>query len=219
MSNWFRQTKWNKEIEEHFFEKLARTRKESRAQYLKIQAIELIETKNPTALCAAEMLIHKLLNDYPENKINIAQCFLSLGDISKLQGDYTSSLNYYRKAIDHEEVYPNIITRAYLDFAETVIKLEKHEFYSLVQYLVLNRVKNSPFPIEKYISYSFLSIINFREGNHREAFEFSALAEQSASAETTDLRYHRDLGVVIKQEKWIEDLITCYKTKMDQKTN
>ena len=78
MSDWFRQTNWNKEIEEHFFEKLARARKESRAQYLKIQAIELIETKNPTVLCAAEMLIQKLLNDYPENKIDRTQCFLSL---------------------------------------------------------------------------------------------------------------------------------------------
>lgn len=219
MSDWFRQSNWNKEIEEHFLKKLSRARKESRAQYLKIQAIELIETKNLAVLCAAEMLIQKLLNDYPENKIDRSQCFLSLGDISKFHGDSISSLDYYRKAIDHEEVYPNVKTRAYLDFAETVIKLEKQEYYSLVQSLILNRVKNSPFLIERYMSYSFLSIIDFRKGNISEAFEYSVLADQSASAETANLRYHKDLGVVTKREQWIEDLITYYRTKMNHKIN
>lgn len=217
MSDWFRQINWNKEIEAYFFKKLARARRESRAQYLKIQALELIKTQNLTVLFVAEKLIQKLLSDYPENDIDRAQCFLSLGDISSLQGDSYSSLMYYRLAIVHEEIYPNVITNAYLDFAEIVIKLKKEEFYSLVQSLVLNRVKNSLFPIEKYMSYSFLSIIDFRKGNYIDGCRFSALAEHYASAKTTDLRYHRYLGIVSKREQWIEGLIASYKAEMDEK--
>jgi tetratricopeptide (TPR) repeat protein len=213
VGDWFRQTSWSTEIEEHFFKKLAHARKESRAQYLKIQAIELIETRRSTALDAAEMLVQKLLNDYPDNKIDRSQSFQSLGDIYKLRGDFVLSLDYYKRALDHEQIYPNVKTQAYLDFSEIVIKLEKQEVYSFIQLIILDRVKNSPFPLEKYRSYSFLSIINFRKGNYDEAIEFSALAEESASAKTISLRYHRDLGVVIKREKWLDELITYYKTK------
>ena len=44
MSDWYRQKSWAKIEEEYFFTKLGRARKEGRAQYLKIQAIELVET-------------------------------------------------------------------------------------------------------------------------------------------------------------------------------
>ena len=39
MSDWFRKKTWAKDDEEHFFTKLSRSRKNGRAQYLKIQAI------------------------------------------------------------------------------------------------------------------------------------------------------------------------------------
>ena len=211
MGDWFRQTIWSREIEEYFFKRLAHAGKESRAQYLKIQAIELIETGCSTSLDAAEMLVKKLLDDYPNNKVDRSQCFQSLGDIYKLRGDFVLSLDYYKAALDHEEIYPNVRTQAYLDFSEIVIKLEQKELYPIVRLLILDRVKNSPFPVEKYRSYSFLSIINFRQGNYVEAIECSEVAEQSASVKTTDLRYHKDLGIVTQREKWIDDLIICYR--------
>jgi hypothetical protein len=43
MSDWYRQKTWSKSQEEYFFQKLGRARKDGRAQYLKVQAIELID--------------------------------------------------------------------------------------------------------------------------------------------------------------------------------
>ncbi len=217
MVDWYRQTAWNKEIEEFFFKKLARARKESRAQYLKIQAIELIGTKQLTLLDAAEMLIQKLFNDYPDNRIDRSASLNALGDIYKLKGNLILSLDYYKRALDYEEIFPNVITHAYLYFAELVIKLKKEEFYSIAESTILNRKgPDSPFPIERYESYSFLSIINFLKGDHNKAFDFADLAELSASAKISDFRNHKNLGVVAKREIWIDDLVAYYKIESNR---
>jgi hypothetical protein len=211
MGDWFRQKSWNDEIEGNFFKKLARARIQLRPQYLKIQAIELIATQNPTALAAAEMLLQQFLADYPDNKIDRSASFKCLGDIYKLRGELMPSLEYYKKAIEYEAIYPNVQTDAYLDFAEIVIKLEKEALYPLVLSLILSRVENNPFPIEKYRSYSFLAIISFRKGELGPADQYSSLAAQSASTKQSDFYYHRDLGIVSEKEKWIESLLEKYK--------
>ncbi|MCD6012091.1 MAG: Tetratricopeptide repeat protein [Flavipsychrobacter sp.] len=220
MADWYRQTGWSIEIEEYFFRKLARARKESRAQYLKIQAVTLVGTRQPISLDAAEMLLQKLLNDYPDDRIERSQCLSSLGDIYTLKGNLPLALDYYKKAIDYEEIFPNVITPAYLSFAELVIKLKRQEFYSLAELTILNRQgSSSPFPIERYESYSFLSIFHFLKGNCSKAIEFATLAEQSASAPNSDLRYNKNLGIVSNREKWIDDLIAYHRNKAETDLN
>ena len=56
MKEWYRRKTWTKIDEEEFFVKLGRARKDKRAQYLKIQAIELVETKDKRLLKIAETL-------------------------------------------------------------------------------------------------------------------------------------------------------------------
>ena len=59
MTDWFRRKSWTKIDEEQYFKKLNRARNDSRPQYLKIQAIELVETKDPKLLDIAELLLQK----------------------------------------------------------------------------------------------------------------------------------------------------------------
>ena len=59
--DWYRRKTWTSTDKEEFFTKLGRARKDGRAQYLKIQAIELVETKNKKLLEVAEMLLNKML--------------------------------------------------------------------------------------------------------------------------------------------------------------
>jgi len=42
MADWYRRKTWTKTDEEEYFAKLGRARKDGRAQYLRVQAIELI---------------------------------------------------------------------------------------------------------------------------------------------------------------------------------
>ncbi|HEY4196872.1 MAG TPA: hypothetical protein VGM63_15120 [Mucilaginibacter sp.] len=88
MADWYRQKSWSKEEENYFFEKLKRARKDGRAQYLKIQAIELVETKEEKLLAVAESLINKLFSEYPDDRFNRPDALVALGNIYQLRNNY-----------------------------------------------------------------------------------------------------------------------------------
>ena len=81
MTDWYRRKTWTKIDEEEFFTKLGRARLFNRAQYLKIQAIELVFTKNKELLKVAETLLKKMLAEYPDDNFNKRDALNTLGDI------------------------------------------------------------------------------------------------------------------------------------------
>jgi len=85
MAEWYRRKTWTKIDEEEYFAKLGRARKNGRGQYLQIQAIELIETKDKYLLSVAERLLNRILTDYPENRSQKSQTYNSLGEIYALR--------------------------------------------------------------------------------------------------------------------------------------
>ena len=68
ITEWYRRKTWTKKDEEEYFAKLGRARKDGRAQYLKIQAIEFVRTNDPKLLDVAETLLKKLFADYPDDQ-------------------------------------------------------------------------------------------------------------------------------------------------------
>jgi hypothetical protein len=71
MKDWYRRTTWTEKDEEEFFAKLRRARKDGRAQYLKLQALELVNTRKRTLLKVAETLLKKILEEYPDDSFNV----------------------------------------------------------------------------------------------------------------------------------------------------
>lgn len=206
MADWYRHKNWSKSEEDFFFLKLARARKDSRPEYLKIQAIELIETERPQLLEVAEGLINKLFVEYPEDRFNRSSSLVALGNIYQLKGNFDKAIDYYKQALDFELVYPQVKTQAYSYFAELVVKTKKTEFYDFVEKTITERVNNALFPIEKYKGYSILSIIYSHRSDFEKATYFEALADQNANAETSGLRYHKHLGVVKERDSWVDKL-------------
>jgi tetratricopeptide (TPR) repeat protein len=207
MADWYRQKSWSKVDEEYFFTKLGRARKDGRAQYLKIQAIELVETKNEKLLDVAESLIHKLFSECPDDKFNRPGALVALGNICQLRNDNDRAIECYKEAIDFEIIYPQVRTQAYLYFSELVIKQEKVNLYDTVENILTDKIPGTLFPIEKYKGYSILSIINNYKHNIEQAAKFETLAEQNASKETCELRYHKYLGIVKDRESWLDKLV------------
>lgn len=207
MADWYRQKKWSKIEDEYFFSKLGRARKDGRAQYLKIQAIELIETKDEKLLDVAEFLINKLFTEYPDDNFNRPNSLVALGDIYQLRNNDDQALSYYKQAIDFEIIYPQVKTQAYLYFSELVVKQSKVDLYSVVENILIEKIPNALFPVEKYKAYSILSIINNYNQNTAQASKFEELAEQNASKETSGLKYHKYLGIVKHRDGWLDKLV------------
>ncbi|HTD98075.1 MAG TPA: hypothetical protein VK668_02270 [Mucilaginibacter sp.] len=193
--------------EKEFFIKLARARKDRRAQYLKIQAMELVETKNKKFLEVAESLINKLFTDYPDNRFDRPGSLCTLGKIYEIRKDHTKAIEYYKQAIDFEEVYPQVKTQAYLTYSELVVKTNKNTLFDTVEKIILERLDSQLFPIEKYKSYSILSIISQYKNLSDRAKYYAELAEKYANEKTSGLRYHKYLGIVKERDNWFDRLI------------
>jgi tetratricopeptide (TPR) repeat protein len=204
MADWFRRKSWTQIDEEEFFKKLNRARKDGRAQYLKIQAIELVQTEDRALLKVAGGLLNKMLTEYPEDNFNKGSALSTLGDIYKLRENYQKAIEYYKQALDFEKVYPNLVTQAYLDYSELIVKTGETTSFAEVEQILLDRLQNLLFPLDKYKVNSLLSIINKHKNRHDEAKRFAELAEQSANAETSGLRYHKYLGLVKDRDTWLD---------------
>lgn len=207
MADWYRRKTWTKTDEQEFFAKLARARKDGRAQYLKIQAIELVETKDKTLLKVAETLLNKMLTEYPDDDFEKGSALHTLGDIYKLNDNYELAIDFYKQALDFETIYPNVITQAYLDYSELVIKTGKENLFDELEKLLLDCYSELTFPIEKYKVNSILSIINTNKGRQEQAQKYADIAEQFATAETSGLRYHKYLGIVKERDSWLDKLV------------
>jgi len=211
MTDWYRRKTWTKTDEEEFFAKLGRARKDGRAQYLRVQAIELIETKDKNLLAIAEDLLKRILTDYPDNRLEKSQTFNLLGELYKLRGDNEIALDYFQKSINFEKEFPNVITTAYLNFSETVIRAKKTELYDKVENLLNEKIKEETlrFPIQNYIMFSVLSVIADFKGDFNNARTYADLAERNATAKTNTLwnPRKRSLGIVKEKKRWLDRLV------------
>ncbi|MCU0351111.1 MAG: hypothetical protein MUF43_09825 [Flavobacterium sp.] len=211
MADWYRHKTWTKEDEKEFFAKLERARKDGRAQFLRVQAIELIDTKDKYLLDVAEVLLNKLLTDFPDNRIEKSQTFNSLGEIYKLRENFDKALEYFKKSLDFEKEFPNVITTSYLNFSETVVQADKTELYDEVEKLLTEKIKKDTltFPIENYIMYSVLSVIADFKGDIENAKKYSEIAERNATTRINTLwnPKKKSFGTVKERKGWLDRLL------------
>lgn len=204
MTEWYRRKTWSENDEIEYFSKLSRARKDGRAQYLKIQAIELIETGEPKLLNVAESLLNKYLSEFSEDNFNRSSSLENLGNIYLFRNDYLKAIEYYKKAIEFEKEYPNVLTQSYLKFSEIIIKNELKENYNYVEEILLSRLDRLSFNIEKYKVFSILSIINKNKGNIELAREYAKIAEENANLDNSGFTYHKNIGIVTERDSVLD---------------
>lgn len=206
--DWYRKKSWTNSDQEDFFARLKRARKDNQAQYLKIQAIEFLETGETELLNIAEQLLNQYFREHPEDTFNRSSSLHVMGKICEHRRDFETAIDYFKKAVDFESEHPNFKTQADLDFSDLAVKLEKSEHFELVEQLMNERLENSLFPVEKYRGYSILAIIAKAKNDQDNFKRFKELAEENASEETSGLRYHQNLGTVKKRDSWLDKLLT-----------
>jgi len=209
-TDWYRRKSWSKTDEEEFFAKLSRARKDGRAQYLKIQAIELVDTKKPKLLQVAKELLSKVLNEYPDDNFNKGAVYHTFGNIFQLENNIEKALEYFKNAVDFEKTYPNVITQSYLDYAEIVVKNQYKDLYPVAEEMLENKISGLLFPNEKYIAFSLLAIINFYNSKAEIGKKYAEMANENANAETSGLRYHKYLGIVLERDSLIDKVTKSF---------
>ena len=120
-------------------------------------------------------------------------------------------MEYFRKSLDFEKGFPNVITTAYLNFSETVVQANKTEFYDEVENILAEKIKKDTlkFPIQNYIMYSVLSVISDFKGDTNKAKYYSDLAEKKATTKT-NARWNpqkKSSGTVKERKSWLDKLV------------
>lgn len=207
-TEWYRCESWTKAEEEHFFAKLGRARKDGRAQYLRIQAHHLVESRDVRLLEAAESLLNKILTDFPDNRVEKSMTLNQLGSIYRIRGNNDRALHYFKQAVDFEKEFPNVISGAHLSFAEIVIEDDRTEFYDEVEEILVTEMEKGGFyfPSQRYIGSSVLSVIFASKSDADKAKYYADLAEINAAATTNTLwnPRKRNLGLVEARKDWLD---------------
>jgi tetratricopeptide (TPR) repeat protein len=192
-TDWFRYGDWNEQIESEFEQRLGRSRKHNRAQYLRIQASHLEEAGQPDLVPVALRLLDRMVADYPDQlqlamaHAQRASCFLRLGNLA-------AALAAYRDALEAERRFPNARTEAWLDFGWLVVAEGREELYEEARGVLEEFDDLLLFPIQRYKYHAAHALLADRGSDSSIAHARRAL--EAAAAETSGLRYHPDLGLV-----------------------
>src|SRR5580704_11243686 len=127
--DWFRRKTWTAVDEQEFHARLKRCRNAgSKAQYLRIQANELIETRAEPEVRAGIKLLQIMVSDYPA-PTELASAYECLGKACEVLGQWDEAVSWYRKALEQQRVFPGVQTDAHLAFALLVAARRRREEY------------------------------------------------------------------------------------------
>ncbi len=202
-NEWYRCESWTKAEEEHFFAKLGRARKDGRPQYLRIQAVHLIDSGDLRLLDVAETLLNKILTEYPDDRLQKSPALTMLGGIYRRRGNNERALNYFKQAIDFEKEFPNVIWGASLSFAEIVVEEDRTEWYDEVEKTMLAEIENGGvlFPTQWYTIASVLCVIYASKGDREKVKFYADIAERNAMAKLNSLWNPRKKKLGLLEER------------------
>lgn len=186
--DWFRNRSWNPEIEATFMARLRRAR--DKPQYLRIQASYLIGVAPEAAL---RLLAHYFQLgehfDHAQAHVERARAYITLGNLD-------AALNSYEAALQRERAYPQLQTRAYLDFPLLIVMRRVSELYSRALEILDATQSRLMFPIDHYLAHGIRALILDEWGKREEARKSAALALAAVSETQSGFRYHQDVGLV-----------------------
>ena len=213
--DWYRNEKWDNEIEKIFEEKLKRARGVySKSQYLVIQAECLLSSNEPKFIEIGLSLMNRVFNDFPKdnkdagfNSVRASQClanyYSEIGDIEKAK-------KYYLEVIENPHNRDGNLGNSDIPllYIDCVLKTNNtDEYEKTLSLFTAFDVQKLDFPSEYYLAWKVASFLNDRLGNKIKAISFAKLALESAKITEPIIKKYPNLGAVNATQEEIEKLI------------
>jgi hypothetical protein len=181
--DWYRQTEWTREIEDEFERRLTRSRGQ-RSEYLRIQAITLVEQNVPRLALIAISLAKRQLELSPVG-ISAAQMWATIAKAHITLGQPDDVVDAYRQSIRLEAGRSNVRGNHYIDFAWYVATNSAVELYPEVLTSVDENMQERDlvFPGTQYRFFGALALIAADSGNASEARRMAKSAISAAKSE------------------------------------
>lgn len=211
MIEWYRNTDWNKEIEDNFELKLKRARGGySKAQYLRIQASYLLDTSKHGQI--GEKLSLRLFNDFPHETFSVIFGHEQLGDFYFKTEQYDKAEKEYIIVVDHYHTKTRSGTTGLADIklAELILTTEQKDKYNYAYKLITEDFTKSNGDLgmndSKYYYSLTRSKLAWRLGFNSDSKEFAKLALDLSKITNPQFPRHKTVGLVKAKNEDINDL-------------
>jgi hypothetical protein len=184
--DWYRNKKWDEEIEKEYFEKLKHARSQ-RDQYLVIQALTLVKCRPDVSLRLVDLYFESRKDDYEDMRALLAraEAFLEQDNIDE-------AMAAFRAVLTREEEFPNHQSGTYVNYPYIVatrgIKLEYENALDVLN-LHVNRLS---FPLDHFKWHAAKALI-MNDGKS------AARALEAAEVKKSGFRFHQNVGMVGKE--------------------
>jgi len=196
---WFRRSTWTDVDRSEFNAKLNRSRKWSRAQYLRIQAVHLAMADQHDGVLE---LLDRMFAEYPED-IHLAQAHAQKANSLAILGRTDAAINEYRAGLQAERDFPNVGTQAWLDFGMFVVEKRLTEYYGEITN-VMKEFRDEgelKFPASEYRYFVIQSFLAEARGEKIAARDFAKQALAEAAKDHSGLRYHPTIDLVRAEDR------------------
>jgi tetratricopeptide (TPR) repeat protein len=197
--DWYRKKTWTPQDREDFWMRLKRSRSAfNKAQYTRIQSVELLATKKPELVEPALELLDTVLRDWPDETSQLASTHQHRAECLVLLGRADEAVAEYRKVFEQQRRIPSWRTGAHLDFAWLVARKNIVELYDEALSALREFGGNEMFPFQIYIAAAAYALIADQRGDAEGARSWAMVALGEAAKTHTGFRYHPTLGLVDK---------------------
>jgi hypothetical protein len=192
--DWFRNHTWSPQVSEAFFARLAKSRNAgNRAQYLRIQAVELASTNDDSLVRVALQLLDQHLRDFddPYERVRAhaqaAACHAQL-----LEPD--EAFLHFRYSLEANRSAPNVDCGVNVEYPWLVATLRRIDHFDAA--LEVMPSEAPAFPISRFKLSAARAIIADARGESADAVRHAREALDAASATESGFRFHQKLGLV-----------------------
>jgi tetratricopeptide (TPR) repeat protein len=199
-ADWFRQTEWS---DKHLAEFLARNGRRrgnaSKAQYIRVQAVTLLQTAKPVLVAAALQLLVEHYFPKFSRELDASAASCCAGQCCEVLGQLDDAIAYYKRAVDREVEMPNATSSAAYLLAKLGVELGRE---ALVRRALscAEVARPSPFPWHSYILSGARAFLAALDGDPVAARAYARAALESASVSSNGLGAGRDpIGTVQEQ--------------------
>jgi len=185
-TDWYRNKKWNEEIEAAFFTKLNRARSQ-RDQYLVIQALTLVKYHPEVSLRLVDHYFDIRKDDFDDMRALLAraEAYLELEKISE-------AMAAYREVLAREEEFPNHQSGTYVDYPYIVATRGIESEYENAINVLEQHVNRLTFPLDNFKWHAAKALIKNDGVSASRALE-------AAEVKRSGFRFHQNVGLVGKE--------------------
>jgi tetratricopeptide (TPR) repeat protein len=187
--DWYCSTSWSESIEAAFEARLRRAR--SKAQYLRVQALYLVNAHPEVAL--------KLLDRYFELDGDFTDCSLAhtiRADAYLALGRMEEAIASYEAALAREAARPTARTDVSVAYPYLVATRGLRPHFARALEVLKAHSDDVAFPVNRFRWHAARALILAEVGSAEEARSAAKLALEAAAEPKSEFRYHQKLGLV-----------------------